>query len=132
MFSSLVWKFFFFGVVIFRSYCSKGTKNNKFLHQIRKNFQTRNNKLPHQRQNISAPVWKFFIRARAGWATCLVEPKKLLQYRSLLVLGLTPGLGIHSLVFHANHSFFRQKSRAGNSLIHSSLICLFAHFVQIK
>ena len=124
MFSSLVWKFFFFGVVIFRSYCSKGTKNNKFLHQIRKNFQTRNNKLPHQRQNISAPVWKFFIRARAGWATCLVEPKKLLQYRSLLVLGLTPGLGIRSWVFMRITHFFYKKAGLG--------ICSFAHFAQIK
>ena len=64
-------------------------------------FHTRDNKFPHQRQNISKPETKYFhtrdkkfphqfgkFLSMPGRTACLVEPKEHLQYGSLLVQGL--------------------------------------------
>ena len=55
-------------------YCRTGTKT--------KTFHTRDEKFPHQRQKISTPKTNYFHTGLVSM--CLVEPKQLLQYRSLL------------------------------------------------
>ena len=78
--------FVFFGVDIFRSCCRTGMKI--------KNFHTRDEIFPHQKRNMSTPVWKVFVHAELGRAVFLLEPKEhylyIVQYGSLMVWRGTP------------------------------------------